>query len=104
MQVNVALFGTARVVTGKARVDIALDGPSGSRTLGQVLEALCATYPRARPYLLTEAGALQSHIRVLINDARPQPDATLSTPMHDGDRVTLLVAVAGGCFPFFLPS
>jgi molybdopterin converting factor small subunit len=96
MQVSIALYGAARVVTGKAQVDIALDEASGPVTLGRALAALCAANPRARPYLLTAADTLQSHIRVLINDARPQPDATLATPLRDGDRVTLLVAVAGG--------
>ena len=96
MQVSIALYGAARVVTGKSLVDLALDESAGPVTLGQALEALCAANPRARPYLLSEAGMLQSHIRALINDARPQPDATLATPLHDGDRVTLLVAVAGG--------
>jgi molybdopterin converting factor small subunit len=104
MQVSVMLYGAARVVTGKSQVDIALDEPSGTATLGQVLEVLCATNPRACPYLLAESGALQSHIRVLINEVRPKPDATLATPIHDGDRVMLLVAVAGGCLPLFLLS
>ena len=94
MQVRVALYGAARVVTGKPQVDVALD--ESSATLGQALAALCAANPRARPYLLTEAGTLQSHIRVFINDARLQPDTILATPLHDGDRVMLLVAVAGG--------
>lgn len=96
MQVSIALYGAARVVTGKSQVEIVLDEASGPATLGQALVALCAANPRACPYLLTEAGTLQSHIRVLINDARPQPEATLATPLGDGDRVTLLVAVAGG--------
>jgi molybdopterin converting factor small subunit len=99
MQVSIALYGAARVVTGKSQVDIVLDEASGPATLGQALAALCAANPRARPYLLAESGMLQSHIRVLINDARPQPDATLATPLRDGDRVTLLVAVAGGRLP-----
>ena len=94
MQVGIALYGAARVVIGLPRVDVTFDSPS--ITLGQVLEKLAATYPRARAYLLDEAGRLPSHIRVLINDARPHPDATLATMLHDEDRVALLVAVAGG--------
>ena len=96
MQVSIALYGAARVVTGKPQVEVVLDESSGDATLGQALEVLCAANPRARPYLLTEAGTLQSHIRVFINDARLQPDTILATPLHDGDRVMLLVAVAGG--------
>ena len=92
--VGVALYGAARVIIGQSHVDVTFDSPS--ITLGQLLERLAATYPRARSYLLDEAGRLPSHIRVLINDARPDPDATLATMLHDEDRVALLVAVAGG--------
>src|SRR5947209_10984239 len=94
MQIGVALYGAARVVIGQPRVDVTFD--TSSITLGQVLEKLATTYPRARSYLLDEAGRLPSHMRVLINDARPDPDATLATMLHDEDRVALLVAVAGG--------
>jgi len=94
VQVGVALYGAARVIIGQSRVDVTFDAPS--ITLGQLLERLVATYPRARSYLLDETGRLPSHIRVLINDARPDPDATLATMLHDEDRVALLVAVAGG--------
>src|SRR2546421_1682611 len=94
MQVGVALYGAARVIIGQPQVNVTFDTPS--ITLGQLLERLAATYPRARTYLLDETGGLPSHIRVLINDVRPDPDATLATMLHDEDRVALLVAVAGG--------
>ncbi len=94
MQVQVALYGAARVVIGQPCVEVAVDTPS--ITLGQVLEKLIAVFPRVRPNLLDEAGMLQSYIRVLINEVRPDPDATLATVVHDGDRLALLVAVAGG--------
>ena len=102
MQVCVALYGAARVVVGRPQVDIVLNAASGTATLGQALEQLCVAYPRARPYLLDGAGMLQKYIRALINDERPFPDATLATPLRDGDRLTLLVAVAGGNL-LFLP-
>jgi molybdopterin converting factor small subunit len=94
MHVSVALYGAARVVIGQPHIDVSLDAPSV--TLGQVLERLIAVYPRARPYLLDEAGMLPSYMRVLINNARPEPDATRDTVLHDEDLVALLVAVAGG--------
>ncbi len=94
MQVRVALYGAARVVTGQSLVEVSFDLPTV--TLGQVLERMIADYPRVRPYLLDEAGMLPSFMRVLINDARPNPDATLATILHDEDRLSLLVAVAGG--------
>lgn len=94
MQVHVALYGEARVVSGKSIVDLSFDTPTV--TLGQMLEKLIASYPRIRSYLLDASGMLQTSIRVLINKDRPEPDATLETLLHDDDHVTLLVAVAGG--------
>ncbi len=96
MQLHIALYGGARIVSGQAVVDLSFDGPSV--TLGQMLEELIAAYPRVRPYLLDAPGVLQTSIRVLINNERPEPDATLMTVLHDEDKVTLLVAVAGGAF------
>ena len=94
MQVSVALYGSARVVIGQPLVEVSFD--SSTITLSQVLQHLIAAYPRAAPSLLDEAGRLPSFMRVLINNVRPDPDATLATVLHDKDRVALLVAVAGG--------
>jgi len=94
MKIGVALYGAARVVIGQPRVEVSFDTPTIA--LGKVMEQLIAAYPRARPYLLDENGMLPSHIRILINEVRPDPDATLTTVLHEGDRLALLVAVAGG--------
>lgn len=94
MHIGVAVYGAARVVIGQSLVDLSFD--ASTITLGQVLERMIIDYPRARPYLLDEAERLPSHMRVLVNEERPDPDATLATELHDEDRVALLVAVAGG--------
>ena len=101
MQVGVALYGAARVVIGQPWVEVSFDTPIIA--LGQVVAQLIAAYPRVRPYLLDESGMLPSHIRVLINEVRPDPDATLATVLHDGDRLALLVAVSGGGRRYFPP-
>ncbi len=94
MRVSVALYGSARVVIGQPVVEVSFD--TSTVTLGEAVQRLIALYPRARPYLLDEAGGLPSFVRVLINRVRPEPDATLATILHDEDQVALLVAVAGG--------
>jgi molybdopterin converting factor small subunit len=94
MQVHVALYGGARVVSGKSVVDLSFD--ESTVTLRKVLEKLIGSYPLVRQYLLDASGKLQTSIRVLINKERPEPDATLATLLYDEDWVTLLVAVAGG--------
>jgi molybdopterin converting factor small subunit len=94
MQLRVALYGGARVVVGKSVVDLSFDAPAV--TLAQLVEELIAAYPRVRPYLLDASGTLHTSIRVLLNNERPDPDVTLATLLHAEDRITFLVAVAGG--------
>jgi molybdopterin converting factor small subunit len=94
MQLHVVLFGGARVVVGKSAVELSFEAPAV--TLAEMLEKLTAAYPRVRPYLLDASGMIHSSIRVLINNERPDPDATPDTLLHAEDRITLLVAVAGG--------
>ena len=94
MRVEVALSGAARVTVGQSLVEVSFG--TSTATLGQLLQHLATRFPRARPYFLDEAGRVPSFVRVLINDVRPIPDATPATILHDADRVTLLVAVAGG--------
>src|SRR5260370_19749156 len=94
MHIGIVLYGAARVVIGRPLVEVSFD--TSSITLGQLLERMITIYPRARPYLLDEAGLLPAYMRVLINNTRPDPDATLATTLHDEDHVALLVAAAGG--------
>ena len=94
MRVSVAVYGSARVIIGQPFVELSFE--YSSVTLGQVLEKMVAAYPRARPYLLDQAGRLPSFMRVLINNTRPDPDATPAMVLHNDDHVALLVAVAGG--------
>ena len=94
MQVHIALFGGARVVAGKSDIDLSFDSPSV--TLGQLVGELIARYPRVQPYLLDASGTLHASLRVLLNNEWPIPEVTLATLLHDEDRVSFLVAVAGG--------
>src|SRR5260221_14630127 len=94
MRVRVAVYGAARVVIGQPLVELAFD--ARFVTLGQVLEKMIAAYPRASPYLLDQAARLPSYMRVLINNTRPDPDATPAMVLHHDDHVAVLVAAAGG--------
>lgn len=94
MQVHIALFGGARVVVGRSDIDLSFDSPSVP--LGQLVGELIARYPRVQPYLLDASGTLHASLRVLLNNEWPIPEATMATPLHDEDRVSFLVAVAGG--------
>jgi molybdopterin converting factor small subunit len=101
MHVQVTLYGAARVVIGQPVVELAFD--PDAVTLAQVLAALVTAYPRVRPYLLDEAGTLPANMRVLLNGERPDPDMTLATVLHNGDRIAFLFPIAGGAAPLQQP-
>ena len=67
---------------------------SGS-TLEEVVGDLEGRHPGLRERLVDE-GALRRFINVYVNDEDVRFLAGLSTPVGDGDSVTILPAVAGG--------
>ena len=94
MQLEVTLYGSARVVLGQSTITLAYDTPVV--TLAQALETLVSAYPRTHHYLLDSSGKLQNNIRVLLNGKQPDTNDILATPLHADDRLALLAAVAGG--------
>ena len=94
MKIHITLYGAMRVIAGQSNVELSFDTPSV--TLAQVIEALTAAYPRIRPYLLDASGALNTFLRILLNNQRPDPDVTLATTLHANDRLVFLTPMAGG--------
>lgn len=94
MRVYVRLYGPLRVVAGSGEITLTVGGVSPA--VGQALDALMALHPRTRRYLLSASGAPAPGVRMLLADARLDDATALATPLHDGDRLTLLMPVAGG--------
>lgn len=65
-------------------------------TIGDVLQELVAEYPGMASQLLNEDGSLHRFVNVYVNDDDVRYLLDLDTPLHEGDEVSLLPAVAGG--------
>lgn len=86
------------------RIPAALRGLAGGRaelpvaagSLRSVLDALGREAPELHARLLDEAGALRRHVNVFVNDEDVRFRELLETPVRDGDRVTIVPAIAGG--------
>lgn len=78
---------------GRAEVDVA----AGS--LRSVLDAALREAPALRERLLDEGGALRRHVNVFVNDEDVRFRELLDTPVREGDRVTIVPAIAGGRAP-----
>ncbi len=68
--------------------------PSG--TLESALDALLAECPGLAPQLKGEDGALRNFVNVFVNGDDVRHLQGLQTPVKDGDRVTIVPAIAGG--------
>ncbi len=94
MKIAVRLSGALRVVVGAPLVELSFD--TESTTLGDALDALCARYPRARRYVRAPDGALAPGLRALLNERRLDDGAASTATVRDGDRLALLMPIAGG--------
>jgi sulfur-carrier protein len=70
---------------------------NGGGTLREVLEVLDATYPGFRRRLVTDQGELHRFVNVYVNDEDVRYLGALDAEVHEGDTVSILPAVAGGC-------
>ena len=85
------------------RVPASLRALVGGRTelsaspgrLRDVLDAIGRESPGLLDRVLAE-GALRRHVNVFVNDEDVRFRELLETPVRDGDRVTIVPAIAGG--------
>lgn len=99
MPVEVRLPTLLRAAAGGQAV-VSADGT----TIGEVLASLQASYPGIAGQLLTEDGSLHRFVNVYLNDDDVRYLDKLETKVTDGDVVSILPAVAGGCGPFTGPT
>jgi sulfur-carrier protein len=66
-------------------------------TLAALVDDLDAKHPGLKNRLVTEEGKLHRFVNVYVNDEDVRFTGALDTQVKDGDSVTILPAVAGGC-------
>jgi molybdopterin converting factor small subunit len=65
-------------------------------TVGEVVSNLAAEFPSLKKRIYGGDGRLVSALAVFVNQDSIGRMAGLETPVADGDRVTILMAIAGG--------
>jgi molybdopterin converting factor small subunit len=65
-------------------------------TVRAVLDAVFATNPAARGYVLDEQGELRKHMLVFVNGTQVRDRTSLSDSVSDGDEIYVLQALSGG--------
>ena len=66
-------------------------------TVGEMIDYLEAQHPGIKESLLDEAGALKRFVNVYVNEEDIRFLDGTETPLKDGDSVTIVPAIAGGC-------
>jgi molybdopterin synthase sulfur carrier subunit len=91
MPVSVRIPAALRsLADGRAEVPVEA-GP-----LRAVLDAVGRESPELRERLMEPGGGLRRHVNVFVNDEDVRFLDMLETPVHEGDRVTIVPAIAGG--------
>jgi sulfur-carrier protein len=65
-------------------------------TVGEVLRELEKRFPGLVARLLDDKGAVRRYVNIFHNDEDIRFLQELETPVSDGDRLTIIPAIAGG--------
>jgi adenylyltransferase/sulfurtransferase len=68
-----------------------------ARTVGEALGNLTTQFADLRKHLFTEDGKLRSFVNVYVNDEDIRYLAKENTPTKDGDTISIIPSIAGGC-------
>ena len=80
-----------RLTDGQDKIDV--DGDS----LGSVIDAMNDQYPGIRERICDDQGQLRNFVNVYVNGEDVRFLQGLETATSDGDEVSVVPAVAGGC-------
>ncbi len=64
-------------------------------TVGECLDRVARRFPGVEPLLFSKSGCLHSHIEIYLNRVSTYPGELL-TPVHDGDRISMMYLMVGG--------
>ncbi len=91
MEVNVRIPSPLKKLTGERDI-IQAQG----KTVGEVLRWLTETYPGLKERLRDEQGEVRRFINIYVNDEDIRFVQNLETPLKEGDRISIIPAIAGG--------
>jgi molybdopterin synthase sulfur carrier subunit len=66
-------------------------------TVGEALGSLTGTFSELRKHLFTDEGKIRSFVNVYLNDEDIRFLKKENTPTKDGDTISIVPSIAGGC-------
>ncbi len=92
MSITVRIPTPLRKLTGGAD-EVAIEGA----TVGELIDNLEAAHPGLKERLCDEAGEIRRFVNVYVNDEDVRFLDGRATALKDGDEVSIVPAIAGGC-------
>jgi molybdopterin synthase sulfur carrier subunit len=66
-------------------------------SVAELLDQLEATYTDLKGLVRNEAGEIHHHVNIYVNSEAIEALEGLRTRLQDGDEITIIPALAGGC-------
>ena len=92
MPVKVKIPTPLRKLTGNSG-EVEVEG----KNIGEMIENLEKSYPCLKERLYDEAGAIRRFVNVYINEEDIRFMQGKDSSLKDGDEVSIIPAIAGGC-------
>lgn len=92
MGVKLRIPTPLRQFTGN-QADVEVPG----KTIKEVMNNLEAKHPGIRERVIDEQGAIRQFVNFYLNEEDIRFLDGIETPLKDGDQVTIVPAIAGGC-------
>ncbi len=92
MAVKVIIPTPLRAYAGKQE---SVDVPA--RTVAEALDSLTTQFADLRKHLFADDGRLRSFVNVYVNDEDIRFLEKERTPLKDGDTISIIPSIAGGC-------
>ncbi len=67
-----------------------------------LIDALEQSYPGLKERLFDEEGTLRRFVNIYINEEDIRFQQGILTPLKTGDEVSIVPAIAGGCYPVII--
>ena len=68
-----------------------------AKNVGEALDGLIARHPELKRHLYTDDGALRAFVNVYVNDEDMRYLQKEATALKDGDTISIVPSIAGGC-------
>ena len=68
-----------------------------AKNVGEALDDLIAQHPELKRHLYTDDGALRAFVNVYVNDEDMRYLQKEATALKDGDTISIVPSIAGGC-------